>query len=72
MIKDFNKFVDKKLDDISDAGGFFGNLIGKTGLKVFKILGVIIVVVFFGVFVFLWATAQGISKKDEDHKSRNN
>jgi len=61
-----NKFIDEKLDKISNTGMFFGHHLGKVSRAVLKGVFIVGTLLLFGSFIFLWAMAQGTFKKSKD------
>jgi hypothetical protein len=59
------RYVDKKLDQISGAGNLFGHLVGSIGRHASKVVIGAGILLIFGFAIFLWSLAQGMRKKNK-------
>jgi hypothetical protein len=57
------EFVEKRLDQISDAGEWLGSRLGGVGRGVKNVFIAVGVLIVFGLAAFLWAMGKGLMKK---------
>lgn len=59
----FEKYIDQKLEQISGAGNIFGRFLGLFGRHASKVVVALVILVFFGIALFIWSTMQGMKRK---------
>ncbi len=61
--KDFNEFIEKRLDQISAMGEWVGKYLGSFGRTTQKVIIGSVILLIFGIVAFIWAVAKGAGKK---------